>query len=92
MVQFRRAELHRPNKEYGDVALRNKEEARESLTSAFTTDISAGKPTLGTEVQSPRYTVSEEVATGENRTPACAPAWPAQELAESRADQTWSSS
>ena len=69
VVQFRRPELHRPNKEYGDVMLRNKEEARESQTSAFTIDISAGKPTLGIEVQSPRYTVSEEAATGENRAP-----------------------
>ena len=92
VVQFRRPELHRANKEYGDVALRNKEEAREPLTSAFTIDISAGKPTLGTEVQSPRYTVSEEPAAGENRAPDCAPALPAQALAESRAGQTWSSS
>ena len=92
VVQFRRPELHRANREYGDVALRNNEEAREPLTSAFSIDISAGKPTLGTEAQSPRYTVSEEAAGGENRAPDCTPALPAQALAESSAGQTWSSS
>ena len=76
-----------------------KGEAREPPISAFTIDISAGKPTLGTEVQSPRYTVSEEATVGDDRTPDCAPALPdcapalpAQVLGESRADQTWSSS
>ena len=61
-------------------------------TSAFTIDISAGKPTLGTEVQLPRYTVSEEATVGENWAPDCAPAVLAQVLGESRANQTWSSS
>ena len=41
-------ELHSANKEYGDVALRDKGEAREPRTSAFTIYISAGKPTLVT--------------------------------------------
>ena len=92
MVQFRRPELHSANKEYGDVALRDKGEAREPPTPAFMIDISAGKPTLRTEVQSPRYTVSKEPTVGDDRTPDCAPALPAQVLGESRADQTWSSS
>ena len=92
VVQFRRPELHSANKEYGDVALRDKGEARELPTSAFTIDNSAGKPTLRTEVQSPRYTVSGEATVGDDRTPDCAPALPAHVLEESRADQTWSSS
>ena len=92
VVQFRRPELHSANKEYGNVALQAKGEAREPPTSEFTIDISAGKPTLGTEVQSPRYTVSEEATVGENWAPDCTPALPAQVLGESRADQTWSSS
>ena len=82
VVQFRRPELHSANKEYGDVALRDKGEARER-TSAFPIDIS-----LVTEVQLPKYTVSEEATVGEN----WAPAVPAQVLGENRADQTWSSS
>ena len=92
MVRFRRPELHSSNKEYGDVALRAKGEAREPPTSEFTIDISAGKPTLGTEVQSPRYTVSEEATVGENWAPDRALALLAQVLGESRADPTWSSS
>ena len=59
VVQFRRPELHSANKEYGDG------EAREPRTSAFMIDISAGKPTLVTEVQLPKYTVSEGNCRGE---------------------------
>ena len=92
VVQFRRPELHSANKEYGDVASRDKGEAREPRTSAFTIDISAGKPMLLTDIQLPKYTVSEEVSVGENWTPDCAPAVPAQVLGENRADQTCSSS
>ena len=92
VVQFRRPELHSANNEYGDVALQDKGEAREPQTSAFTIDISAGKPTLVTEVQLSKYTVSEEATVGENWAPDCAPAVLAQVLGENRADQTCSSS
>ena len=91
MARFRRPELHRANKESGDVALLVKGEAREPPTSEFTIDISPGRPTLGTEVQSPGYTVSEEATVGEHWAPDCRPALPAPVLGESRADQTWSS-
>ena len=92
VVQFRRPELHSANKEYGDVALRDKGAAREPRTSAFTIDISAGRPTLVTEVQLPKYMVSEEATVGENWAPDCTPAVAAQVLGENHADQTWSSS
>ena len=92
VVRFRRPELHRANNESGDVALLVKGEAREPQTSEFTIDISPGKPTLGTEVQSPGYTVSEEATVGDNWAPNCTPAFPAPVLGESLADQTWSSS
>ena len=92
VVRFRRPELHSANKESGDVALLVQGDAREPPTLEFAKDISAGKPTLGTEVQSPEYTVSEEVTVGENWAPDCMPALPALVLGESRADQTWSSS
>ena len=84
--------MHRANKESGDVALLVKVEAREPPTSEFTIDISAGKPTLGTEVQLPGYTVSEEATVGDNWAPDCSPALPAPVLGVSLADQTWSSS
>ena len=92
MVRFRRPELHRVYRESGEVALLVKGEAREPPTSEFTKDILPGKPTLGTAVQSPGYTVPEEATVGDNWAPNCTPALPATVLRENLADQTWSSS
>ena len=91
VVQFRRPELHSA-KRNTVIALRDKGEAREPRTSAFKIDISAGKPTLVTEVQLPKYTVFEEATVRENWALDCAPAVPVQVLGENCADQTCSSS
>ena len=66
MVRFRKPELHRANRESGDVVSLIKKKGGELPTSELTKDISPGKPTLGTAVQSPGYTVSEEAAVGDN--------------------------
>ena len=54
-VRFRRPELHRANRESGDVALLVQGEAGEPPTSELTKYSSPGIPTLGTAVQSPQY-------------------------------------
>ena len=80
VVRFRRPELHRANRDSGDVALLVKGEAGEPPTSELTKDISPGKPTLGTAVQSPGYMVPEEATVRDNWAPDCTPALPAPAL------------
>ena len=78
VVRFRRPELHSANRESGDVAIRVKGE--EPPTSELPKDISPGRPTLGTAVQSPGYTVPEEATVGANWAPDCTPELPAPAL------------
>ena len=72
--------MHSANRESCDVAIVVMEEAEEPPTSEVAEDISPGKPTLGTAVQSPGYTVPEEATVGANWAPDCTPALPAPAL------------
>ena len=83
--------VHSTNRESGDVAIRVKGEAGEPPTSELPKDISPGKPTLGTAVQSPGYTVPEEATVGANWAPDSTPELPAPTLRMERLQQltTW---
>ena len=72
--------MHSVNRESCDVTIVVMKEAEELPTSEVTEDISPGRPTLGTAVQSPGYTVPEEATLGANWVPDCTPAFPAPAL------------
>ena len=87
VVRFRRPELHSANRESSDVAIRVKGEAGEPPT----LELLPGKPTLGTAVQSPGYTVPEEATVGDNWAPDSMPELPAPTLRMERQPRltTW---
>ena len=76
VVRFRNPEVYSANRESCDAKIVVMEEAEEPPISEVTKDSSAGNLTLGTTVQSPVYTVPEEVTVGANWTPDCTPALP----------------